>query len=153
MQDKEDAAIRLQVSTLAPETPHSTPVVVWRPDGSGVWVNGDNGVVRGIEVKTGKVATMLKCHEAGTKVRTLWAGEVASGDNGARREVLLIGGFDKRVFIWTNSIHKHHSIASFRTHAPPKPRTIDPSHHSIASSRTHASSQTPMVSMGLHVDH
>jgi WD40 repeat protein len=101
VQDKEDAAIRLQVSTLAPQTPYSTPVVVWRPDGSGVWVNGDDGVVRGIEVKTGKVITMLKGHEAGTKVRTLWTGEIAAGDDAAKREVLVSGGFDKRVFIWT----------------------------------------------------
>jgi WD40 repeat protein len=101
VQDKEDAAIRLQVSTLAPQTPYSTPVVVWRPDGSGVWVNGDDGVVRGIEVKTGKVISMLKGHEAGTKVRTLWAGEIAAGDDTAKREVLVSGGFDKRVFIWT----------------------------------------------------
>jgi WD40 repeat protein len=99
LQDKEDSAIRLQVSTLAPQTPYSTPVVVWRPDGSGLWVNGDDGVVRGIEVKTGKVVTMLKGHEAGTKVRTLWAGEVVDGDT--HREVLVSGGFDKRVFIWT----------------------------------------------------
>lgn len=101
MQDKEDTAIRLQISTLAPQTPYSTPVVVWRPDGSGVWVNGDDGVVRGIEVKTGKVVTLLKGHEAGTKVRTLWAGEVVVGEDGARREVLVSGGFDKRVFVWT----------------------------------------------------
>jgi len=99
IQDKEDTAIRLQVSTLAPQTPYSTPVVVWRPNGSGVWVNGDDGVVRGVEVKTGKVVTMLKGHEAGTKVRTLWAGEVVDG--GATREILVSGGFDKRVFIWT----------------------------------------------------
>ena len=99
VQDKEDAAIRLQISTLAPQTPYSTPVVVWRPDGSGVWVNGDDGVVRGIEVKSGKVITMLKGHEAGTKVRTLWAGEVVNGDS--HQEVLVSGGFDKRVFIWT----------------------------------------------------
>lgn len=99
LQDKEDAAIRLQVSTLAPQTPYSTPVVVWRPDGSGVWVNGDDGAIRGIEVKTGKVVTILKGHEAGTKVRTLWAGAVLAGET--HREVLVSGGFDKRVFIWT----------------------------------------------------
>jgi WD40 repeat protein len=101
-QDKEDAAIRLQVSTLAPQTPYSTPVVVWRPDGSGVWVNGDDGAVRGIEVRTGKVVAVLKGHEAGTKVRTLWAGEVVGiEDEGGVREVLVSGGFDKRVFVWT----------------------------------------------------
>ncbi len=54
IQEREDAAILVHVSTLAPQTPYSTPQVVWRPDGSGVWVNGDDGVLRGLEAKTGK---------------------------------------------------------------------------------------------------
>ena len=54
IQDREEAAIQVHVSTLAPQTPYSTPKVVWRPDGSGVWVNGDDGVLRGLESTTGK---------------------------------------------------------------------------------------------------
>lgn len=94
LQDREDAAITLQVSTLAPQTPYSTPQIAWRPDGSGVWVNGDDGVVRGVEAKTGKVVALLRGHEAGSKVRTLWAGQV---DN---REILISGGFDRKCFVW-----------------------------------------------------
>ena len=71
LQDKEDAAISLQVSTMAPQTPYSTPQIAWRPDGSGVWVNGDDGVVRGVEIKTGKVVALLRAHEAGSKVRRM----------------------------------------------------------------------------------
>lgn len=33
IQDREDAAIQIHVSTMAPQTPYSTPMVVWRPDG------------------------------------------------------------------------------------------------------------------------
>lgn len=98
LQDKEDAAINLQVSTQAPQTPYSTPQIAWRPDGSGVWVNGDDGVVRGVEAKTGKVVALLRAHEVGSKVRTLWAGYLEG--EGSRREILVSGGFDKKVFIW-----------------------------------------------------
>jgi hypothetical protein len=67
----------------------------WRPDGSGVWVNSDDGVVRGVEVKTGKVRVSLKVCERGEKVRTLWAGIV--DDVG---EVVITGGFDKSLKMW-----------------------------------------------------
>ena len=33
IEDREDAAIQIHVSTMAPQTPYSTPMVVWRPDG------------------------------------------------------------------------------------------------------------------------
>jgi WD40 repeat protein len=106
IQDRENAAIILHVSTLAPQTPYSTPQVVWRPDGSGVWVNGDDGVIRGVEVRTGKVVASLKGHEVGSKVRSLWAGMVrvksSSGEDGSEKEEewLVSGGFDKKVIVW-----------------------------------------------------
>jgi len=104
VQDKEDTAITLHVTTMAPQTPYSTPQVVWRPDASGLWVNGDDGLVRGLEVKTGKVVALLKAHEVGSKVRTLWAGYAADHDHareGKGQELLVSGGFDKKVFVWT----------------------------------------------------
>ena len=106
LQDREDTAIVLHVSTLAPQTPYSTPQVVWRPDGSGVWVNGDDGVIRGIEIQTGKVVSTLQGHEQGTKVRTLWAGNVKRHSQRSHlatedvQEVLVSGGFDKQVIVW-----------------------------------------------------
>ncbi|OQO12770.1 hypothetical protein B0A48_02234 [Cryoendolithus antarcticus] len=92
--DREHAAILIHCTTLAPQTAYSTPAVVWRPDGSGVWVNGDDGVIRGIEVSTGKIVATLKGHEPGSKVRCLWAGEVAE------KEVLVSGGFDQKLIRW-----------------------------------------------------
>jgi WD40 repeat protein len=115
--DREDAAISLHVSTMAPQTPYSTPQVVWRPDGSGVWVSGDDGVVRGVEVMAGKVVAQLKGHDAGTKVRSLWAGMMSVSDDtsegaeegvaeGRKEEEWLVsGGFDKKVIVW--KIEKH----------------------------------------------
>lgn len=95
IQDKEDAAIKVHVSTMAPQTPYSTPQVVWRPDGSGVWVNGDDGVLRGLEAKTGKVVATLKGgHEAGSKIRSIWCGMVEG------QEWVVSGGFDRRLVVW-----------------------------------------------------
>lgn len=99
LQIREDAAIIIQANTFAPQTAYSTPQVVWRPDGSGVWVNGDDGVIRGIESRTGKLVTMLKNgHEAGSKVRSIWAGWV-EGKN-STEEWVVSGGFDKRLIVW-----------------------------------------------------
>ena len=99
VQDKEDAAIIINISTMAPQTPYSTPQVCWRPDGSGVWVNGDDGVLRGIEAKTGKiVATLKDGHEAGSKIRCIWAGIVEA--EGREEEWVVSGGFDRRLVVW-----------------------------------------------------
>ncbi|PKY04826.1 hypothetical protein P168DRAFT_326607 [Aspergillus campestris IBT 28561] len=104
LQNREDAAILIQANTFAPQTAYSTPQVVWRPDGSGVWVNGDDGVIRGVERRTGKVAVMLKDgHDTGYKVRSIWAGWVdVVGDGGevVREEWLVSGGFDKKLIVW-----------------------------------------------------
>jgi len=97
--DREEAAITLHINTLAPQTPYSTPQVAWRPDGSGVWVNGDDGVVRGVEARTGKVVSFLRGgHEAGSKVRSIWAGWVGEGEG--REEWVVSGGFDRRLVVW-----------------------------------------------------
>ncbi|KAL8914003.1 MAG: hypothetical protein Q9171_001254 [Xanthocarpia ochracea] len=99
VEDQEDVAIRLNVNTFAPQTPYSTPQVCWRPDGSGVWVNGDDGVLRGFEASTGKICATLKGgHEPGSKIRSVWAGMVDVDEK--REEWLISGGFDKRLVVW-----------------------------------------------------
>jgi len=84
-----------ELFTGAPQSAYSTAVVAWRPDGSGVWLNADEGIVRGLEVKTGKVKATLKACAGGEKVRTLWAGCVEG------KEMLVTGGFDKGLKVWT----------------------------------------------------
>ncbi|GFG03758.1 hypothetical protein IFM5058_01589 [Aspergillus udagawae] len=104
LQNREDAAIMIQANTFAPQTVYSTPQVVWRPDGSGVWVNGDDGVIRGVETMTGKVTAILKDgHQVGSKVRAIWAGwvEVQRDGKVVKEEWLVSGGFDKRLIVWS----------------------------------------------------
>jgi len=104
IQNREDAAILLQANTFAPQTAYSTPQLAWRPNGSGIWVNGDDGVVRGVETKTGKIVALLKGgHEPGCKVRTVWSGYVTVAQEGGdpvREEWVISGGFDKRLIVW-----------------------------------------------------
>jgi WD40 repeat protein len=97
--EREAAAIQIHCSTLAPQTAYSTPAVAWRPDGSGVWVNGDDGVVRGIEAISGKIIATLRGHDPGSKVRCLWSG--AMEIEGRREEYLVSGGFDQQLIVWT----------------------------------------------------
>ena len=93
--NEEASAILSHVSTLAPQSTYSTPQICWRPDGSGVWVNGDDGVVRGVEAATGKVVQSLnEGHEAGNKIRSLWSGWVRD------EEWLLSGAFDRKLVLW-----------------------------------------------------
>ncbi|USP82677.1 hypothetical protein yc1106_09951 [Curvularia clavata] len=96
--DKEEAAILVNVSTLAPQTSYSTPRLAWRPDGSGVYVSSDDGVVRGIEAKSGKLISSLQAHEPGSKIRCLWAGYMMNDDEKA--EYLISGGFDQKLIVW-----------------------------------------------------
>ncbi|KAF3936881.1 hypothetical protein ABW19_dt0205980 [Dactylella cylindrospora] len=74
---------------------YSTGIIVWRSDdsASGLWVNGDDGVVKGVEVKSGGVKVELNGHN-GRKVRCLAAG-VVDGE-----EVLISGGFDGGLNVW-----------------------------------------------------
>lgn len=104
LQNREDAAIHIQTNTFAPQTDYSTPQVAWRPDGSGIFVNGDDGVIRGVETRTGKVVCILKDgHQIGSKIRTIWAGwvDVLEEDGTIKKEEWLVsGGFDKRLIVW-----------------------------------------------------
>lgn len=103
IQDRDEAAILINASTLAPQTQYSTPRLVWRPDGSGIYVSSDDGLVRGIEVATGKVVAAMEGHEPGSKLRCLWAGYLGHGQGNTSTESserLLSGGFDQRLILW-----------------------------------------------------
>lgn len=103
--DREEAAILVNVSTMAPQTAYSTPRLAWRPDGSGLYVSSDDGIVRGIEANSGKLVVSLEGHGKGSKLRCLWAGHLRLrnhdvGDVGSHREFLITGGFDQRLILW-----------------------------------------------------
>jgi hypothetical protein len=89
---QEAMAILVQCNTMVGQTQYSVPQVTWRPDGSGVWVNSDDGLIKGIDL-TGKVMSTLNGH-VGSRVRCLFAGMLSG------REVLMSGAFDQKVITW-----------------------------------------------------
>ncbi|GAB7344042.1 hypothetical protein MBLNU457_1961t1 [Dothideomycetes sp. NU457] len=99
LQDREAAAILVQISTMAPQTPYSTPALAWRPDGTGVWVNSDDGVIRGVEASTGKIVATLNGHDPGSKIRCLCTCLVEN-EEGQNEEWLISGGFDQKMIVW-----------------------------------------------------
>jgi WD40 repeat protein len=112
IQDREEAAIIVNINTMAPQTAYSTPTLVWRPDGSGIFVSSDDGIIRGIETITGKLITSLDAHEGGTKLRCLWAGRMKRErkfnlNNESdlledEEECLISGGFDQKLILWSS---------------------------------------------------
>lgn len=62
---------------------------------TGVWVNSDDGLLKGICLRSLKPVRELQGHTAG--VRSLWSGMIHGN------EILVSGGFDKRVLIWGRS--------------------------------------------------
>ncbi|KAF2000249.1 WD40 repeat-like protein [Amniculicola lignicola CBS 123094] len=106
VQNREEGAIIINISTLAPQTMYSTPKLAWRPDGSGIFTNSDDGVIRAFEASTGKLIATLEAHEPGSKIRCLWAGRLGvphrenRSDTIDGKETLISGGFDQRLVIW-----------------------------------------------------
>ena len=109
VQNREEAAIVINVNTMAPQTAYSTPKLAWRPDGSGVFVSSDDGVIRGFEATTGRLMISLVEHQPGSKIRCLWGGRKEGKSNSTSNlhqpepasEYLISGGFDGRLIIWT----------------------------------------------------
>lgn len=105
--DREEAAISVNVSTMAPQTAYSTPRLAWRPDGSGLYVSSDDGILRGFETSSGKLVASLEGHEPGSKIRCLSTGHLRSSqEEGVFTtggvEFLVSGGFDQRLILWNH---------------------------------------------------
>jgi hypothetical protein len=104
IQDREVSAILIQCNTLSPQSTYSTPALTWRPDGTGVWVNSDDGIIRGIETSTGKVIAKLQGHESGSKIRCLSTASICLKEGKSKAEEWVIsGGFDQKLIVWRTS--------------------------------------------------
>jgi WD40 repeat protein len=102
-EESEASAILVHCNTFASQTQYSTPGLAWRPDGSGVWVTSDDGIIRGIETSTGKIIVSLGGHAAGSKIRCVWAGSVqheSDVEEPDHQECVVTGGFDRELILW-----------------------------------------------------
>lgn len=75
-------------NTLSPQDKYSEAKFLWRQDGSGFWIMGDDGTLRGLELETGKIVQELSAHDGRVKA-------VSSS-----KEQFLTCGIDRKIFLW-----------------------------------------------------
>lgn len=83
------AQIIANVNTMCPQDKYSQAVLDWRTDGTGLWVLGDDGIVRGVDLSAGKVAVELSGHDG--RIKSLSVGSL----------FLVTGGTDRKVLQWS----------------------------------------------------
>ena len=80
--------ILCNLSTLSPQDKYSDAQIQWRFDGSGVWIIGDDGVIRGLDLVNKSVVT-LHGHEGRIKCVSFF------------EDKLVSCGTDRNVIEWT----------------------------------------------------
>ncbi|KAF8003181.1 hypothetical protein HF325_002426 [Metschnikowia pulcherrima] len=80
--------ILCNLSTLSPQDKYSDAQIQWRFDGSGVWIIGDDGVIRGLDLVNKSVVT-LHGHEGRVKCVSFF------------EDKLVSCGTDRNVIEWT----------------------------------------------------
>lgn len=75
------------VNTMSPQDKYSNALIEWRKDGLGLWVFGDDGTVRGLDLSTGQVVAQYPGH----------SGRIQSYVYGDR---LITCGADRKIMLW-----------------------------------------------------
>ncbi|ODV82909.1 hypothetical protein CANARDRAFT_178131 [[Candida] arabinofermentans NRRL YB-2248] len=83
------------LNSMSPQDKFSSPLIISRPfNKNGLWIFGDDGIIRGFDLSSGDVIEELKTHE----------GRIKSGfvSNGGETNELLIscGAVDREVVMW-----------------------------------------------------
>lgn len=77
------------INTLSPQDKYSQAQIEWRHDGSGLWVIGEDGDVRGLDLEKEEIVLDLKKHDGRIKAVVV------------EDDVLVTCGVDRRVVKWT----------------------------------------------------
>lgn len=80
------------LNSHSPQDKYSQANIAWRLDKSGVWVCGEDGIIRGINLQLGKVTVQLEGHDGKIKSSCV-------GDNDGE-ELFITCGVDKLVKEW-----------------------------------------------------
>lgn len=84
---------RLQIvtnlNTLSPQDKFSDALIHWREDGSGIWIAGEDGVIRGLDFLAEEVVVSLEAHDGRMKSVCF------------RNDTFLTCGTDKVVKYWS----------------------------------------------------
>ncbi|PVH19850.1 hypothetical protein CXQ85_003708 [Candidozyma haemuli] len=78
------------INSMSPQDKFSQALITWRPDGSGVWVFGEDGTVRGIDLLKEEVAVELK--KCQNRIKSF----------GEYKDSLLVCDTNREVVLWTH---------------------------------------------------
>lgn len=81
--------IIINANTMSPQDKYNLAMLDWRSDGSGLWILGDDGVIRGVDLTTGKVAVELSGHDGRIKSFVVHA------------STLISCGTDRKILKWS----------------------------------------------------
>lgn len=88
----DQSIVRSQISanfnTFSPQDKYSEACIAWNHDGTGIWIFGDDGIVRCLELKTGLIVNEFNGHEGRIKSLDSYSGN------------LLTCGIDRKVILW-----------------------------------------------------
>ncbi|GAV29734.1 hypothetical protein PMKS-003236 [Pichia membranifaciens] len=81
-------------NSLSPQDKYSNAIILCRPHCSGLWIPGDDGMLRGFDLRTGTVVETLKSNDGRAKSAFI-------GKLGNDSEVIVVcGAVDKKISIW-----------------------------------------------------
>lgn len=81
-------------NSLSPQDKYSNAILLSRPKCSGIWIPGDDGKLRGFDLRTGNVIETLNSNDGRAKSAFI-------GNFGVDSEVIVIcGAVDKKICIW-----------------------------------------------------
>lgn len=81
-------------NSLSPQDKYSNAIILSRPNCSGVWIPGDDGKLRGFDLRTGNVVETLDSNDGRAKSAFL-------GNCSGNSEVVVVcGAVDKKISIW-----------------------------------------------------
>ncbi|KAG7896144.1 hypothetical protein KL905_001993 [Ogataea polymorpha] len=80
-------------NSMSPQDKFSDPIVKTRPHKDGIWIFGDDGIVRGFDVGAGSVVEELKTHEG--RIKSAFVAEVGNTET-----IVSCGAVDRVASVW-----------------------------------------------------
>lgn len=87
--DIKRSQIIANINTMSPQDKYSQASIFWRFDGSGLWILGEDGTIRGLDLSLEQVALELKQHDGRIKSCAIY------------KDSLVSCGTDRRILEWT----------------------------------------------------
>lgn len=82
-------------NTMSPQDKYSNAIVLPRYHENGVWIVGDDGIIRGFDLSSGKIKANLKGNSGRAKCASV--GHQKSGEY-----LIFCGALDKKIKMWTS---------------------------------------------------